>query len=126
MITRIRQTAIQSLMPDTCTIYPQVSQRQPSGAYKDVSGTPITYNNSSLIPCRLDTARFFRSGDLEGQVITINDFELVLPFDVVVKSSYRVSHGNEVYEIRKMMDTSTNTITANYLVTRLNEASKPL
>lgn len=100
--------------------------RQPNGSYNEVAGTPITYNGSSSIPCRLDVARFFRSGDVESQPVVINDFELHLPFDIVLSGDYRIQVGSEVYEIRKLMDTATNGITTMVLVTRLENISKAL
>lgn len=113
-------------MPSTCVIYPQVRVRQANGTYKEVAGTPISYNGSQSIPCRLDVARFFRSGDAENQPVVINDFELHLPFGLSLQGDYRIQIDGEIYEIRKMMDKASNSVTQILLVTRLENIAKAL
>lgn len=124
-IKRIRLKAIAVLLPTTCRFLKNVRQRTPSGAYTTVN-VAQTYNGETDIPCRLDIARFFRSSDVENQAITVNDYELHIPYDATLQPDWRVEINGELYEVRKDMGSATNTITKMYLITRLATINNPV
>lgn len=125
-ILRIRNKAIARLLPTIAHFYIPVRKRTASGGYTDYKPTPYLYKGSAEIPCRLDIARFFRSGNLDNQEITVNDYELHLPFDAVVQADWRIEIGAFLYEMRKDMGAATNTITRIYLITRLDTILNPI
>lgn len=125
-INRIQERALNLLLVDTCKIYPPDRRRTPSGSYQEYAGPLIEYRGSTDIPCRLDVARFFRSSTIEDQAITVNDYELHLPYDAYVKADHRIVIRDEVYEVRKMMGEATNTITKILLITRLDNIKNPI
>lgn len=125
-IQRIQERAISSLLTHTCKIYPPNRTRTSAGVYQEVASAPVEYRGSSDIPCRLDIARFFRSSSVEQQAITVNDYELHLPYDLDIKADWRIVIDGNIYETRKMMGEATNTITQILLVTRLDNIKNPV
>lgn len=105
------------------------------GAYREYQGQPLSYNElqddgtyvaTIDIPCRLDIARFFRSGVVADQEITVNDFELHVPFDFEPKADHRILFNGKLFEVRKLMDIYSNPVTKIILITRLESINKPL
>lgn len=123
---RIQEKAIAVLLKDSCNIYPPDRRRTPSGSYQEYAGPLVEYHGTTDIPCRLDVARFFRSSNIEDQAITVNDYELHLPYDAFVRADHRIVIRDDVYEVRKMMGEATNTITKILLITRLDNIKNPI
>lgn len=127
---------MKALLPDTAQWYaPNERVVDASGAFREYKGQPLSYivtldDGSSYstidVPCRVDVARFFRSGTVSDQEITINDFEMHVPYDFEPKSDHRILYKNELFEVRKLMDTFSNSVTKLILITRLESIEKPL
>lgn len=123
-------------MPDTAQWYaPNVRVVDETGAFHEYKGQPLSYNKLQTdgsfvstidIPCRVDVARFFRSGVIADQEITINDFEMHVPYDFEPKSDHRILYKDKLFEVRKLMDTYSNSVTKLVLITRLETIEKPL
>lgn len=101
----------------------------------EYKGTPLVYNKLQAdgsyiatidIPCRVDVARFFRSGVIADQEITINDFEMHVPYDFEPQADHRILYKEKLFEVRKLMDTYSNPVTKLVLITRLETIEKPL
>lgn len=114
-------------MPDTSIWYaPNKRIVDSSGAYKEYKGDNLTYKGSIYIPCRVDVARFFRSGTVNDQEILVNDFEMHVPFDFEPLADHRILYKDKFFEIRKLMDIYSNPVTKILLITRLETIEKPL
>ena len=123
-------------MPDTARWYaPNARVLGDDGAYREYQGQPLSYNllnddgtyTATIdIPCRLDVARFFRSGTVADQELTVNDFELHVPFDFEPKADHRILFHGKLFEVRKLMDIYSNPVTKIILITRLETIFKPL
>lgn len=123
-------------MPDTCRWYaPNGRVIGEDGAYREYQGQPLSYNKlqddgtyaSTIdIPCRVDIARFFRSGTLADQEITVNDFEMHVPYDFTPEADHRILYHDKMFEVRKLMDVYSNPVTKIILITRLETIEKPL
>ena len=126
-IQRVQKRALKALLPDTAQWYaPNERVVDASGAYRQYRGQPLSYNGSIDVPCRVDIARFFRSGVITDQEITISDFEMHLPYDFEPKADHRILYKNELFEVRKLMDTYSNPVTKLVLITRLETVEKGL
>jgi len=127
-ILRVQKKALAALLPDTSIWYGPNNRvvDVETGAYKEYQGVPLTYNGSINIPCRVDVARFFRSGTASDQELTINDFEMHVPYDFTPQADHRILYKNEFFEVRKLMDTYSNPVTKLVLITRLETIEKPL
>lgn len=126
-ILRVQRRALTALLPDTAQWFaPNGRVVDETGASMEYKGQPLSYNGSINIPCRVDVARFFRSGVVADQEVTINDFEMHVPYDFEPKSDHRILYKNEMFEVRKLMDTYSNPVTKLVLITRLETIEKPL
>lgn len=123
-------------MPDTARWYaPNNRVLGDDGAYREYQGQPLSYSALQAdgtyletvdVPCRVDIARFFRSGVLIDQEITVNDFEMHVPYDFEPKADHRIAYSGKMYEVRKLMDIYSNPVTKLILITRLETIEKPL
>lgn len=114
-----RNRIIKDLLPDRCQVFPK------SGANKTVVGgvlrsdPPVariwrTVNNVDIIdvPCRTDLSRAFRPDKLKVQATEVDEFNLELPYDMVVEPSdlihieNPITHEIEVFEVRKRKNMS--------------------
>lgn len=91
------------LFPQTCQLLPPKREITASGNRKEGLGDPIVWRGKTHIPCRLDTSRHYRQGEVFGQELTLSEFELNVPFDVPLIADYTVQLNGERYEIRKLM-----------------------
>lgn len=123
-LNRMRQVVIDRILPDTCTIYPLERTVTASGSYSEERGTPLTYNGSSDIPCRLDVSKHYRSEAVFGQEAVVNDFELHVPWDAPIYADHTIEHEGEAYEVRKLLDTNSFRVTKVALVSRVDRGPR--
>lgn len=104
-----RKRIIKDLLPDTCQIRPKTGTGRTidgAGILHDTPAALRQYAGSTTIPCRIDLSRAFRPDKLKVQATEIDEYNLELPFDMVVEPTDRVTIGIEVFEIRKKKDLS--------------------
>lgn len=111
------------VFPDTCRIYPPVTEVSPSGSVRRVKGAPLQYQGRPDIPCRIDVAKHFRQAEVFGQEGIVSDFEIHFPWDAPVKHDHKVEIGGLDYEITKLMDTDSWRVTKSALVARIGLGS---
>lgn len=102
-----RDFITENLLQDTCSVYYTPFVEDDSGGYNP--GTPVyrTYNNSVLIPCRVDPTRQYRELDIYTQEITVTDYFINFPYDFVMAVNDIVVHGGIEYQVRKLSDDAT-------------------
>lgn len=114
VVKKLRERIIRDLLPDTCRIYPK------SGANKTIVGGVLVSDNPVArqwrgredIPCRADLSRAFRPDRLKVQMTEVDEYNLELPWDVVVEPSDLIHilnpHTNvtEIYQVRKRKNIS--------------------
>lgn len=114
-----RTRVLRDLLVDRCTITPKL------GASPSISGGILTpgsvtarqYNGSASIPCRFDLSRAFRPDRLKFQVTEVDEYNLELPWNMVVEPSDIVTHPNgQRFEIRKVKDASNFDVTIECIV----------
>lgn len=104
-----RQKIIKYLLPDLCQLIPA----EGTGTTIDGAGikhqtppTPRVWRGTTNIPCRADLSRAFRPDKLKVQTTEVNEFNLELPFDVVVTANDTVIIRGRRFVIRKIKDVS--------------------
>ena len=103
------QTMVMMLLPDTCTIYPDVGDNFTVDAngvetFDDVVARE--YRGFSSIPCRADPVRAFRPDALPAQVTQVDEIDLQLPMDMVVEETDHVFINGFEYKIRQLINDS--------------------
>ncbi len=110
----LRKRIIKDLLPDVCQIFPKSGDNMQVVGGILISDDPVAreYNGSDIIPCRIDLSRAFRPDKLKVQATEVDEYNLELPFDMLVEATDLVHITNpntsrvEVFEIRKKKDTS--------------------
>jgi len=110
----------QYLLPQTCKIYPPVRVVGEGGEYSESLGTPLIYNTSSDIPCRLDITRHYRFDEIYGQELLASEFELHIPFSASIYADHKLEVEGQFYEITKLMDADPFAVTKSALVVRID------
>jgi hypothetical protein len=104
-----RKLIEKELLPDTCQIYPK-SGANPTivgGVLTTTAATPRTWRGVTTIPCRVDLSRAFRPDKLPVQAVSVDEYNLELPFDTVVEPTDLIYITNrstgkvEIFEVRK-------------------------
>jgi hypothetical protein len=135
----IQDFVLDHLLPDTCSVYPQISTpvedngngngngnglndgglTNEGGLYHLRDGDAMTYNGNTSIPCRLDSSRYYRDAQLFGQEMTINDHSIHLPYDFDIPPDVNIIVNSRRYEVRKMVDNTSWQPTRELLVTEV-------
>lgn len=110
-----KQVAIQrklierELLPDTCQIFPK-SGATPTivgGVLTTVAPTARSWRGVTTIPCRVDLSRAFRPDKLPVQAVSVDEYNLELPYDAKVEPTDLIHITNrstgkvEIFEVRK-------------------------
>lgn len=84
-----RERIIKDLMPDRCKIYPLhgTGATIVDGVMVSADPAPRTWRGVIDIPCRADLSRAFRPDRLKAQALEVDEYNLELPFDMVVEPS---------------------------------------
>ena len=117
--TQMRGSAASFVFPDMCRIYPPGGTMTGSGTIRAGTGTPLQYNGSADIPCRIDIAKHFRAAEVFGQEGIVSDFEIHVPWDAPLKHNHKIVINSQTYEITKLMDTDSWRVTKSALVARI-------
>jgi hypothetical protein len=119
-IDRARKIVVRDLLPDTCTIT-SVSDTPTISALGVPSFDPVnlTYNSSESIPCHLRPRRAFINEKGINQEVNVNDYVLLLPFDVLPKPNDKIIVNGRTFEARKLNSNSNWTPFTEVLVTEV-------
>ncbi len=114
-----RDRIIKDLLPDRCQVFPK------SGSNRTIEGGVIrsdapearvwrTINAVEIVdvPCRSDLSRAFRPDKLKVQATEVDEFNLELPYDMIVEPTDLIHLTNpntneiEIFEVRKRKNIS--------------------
>lgn len=118
-----RQDVIKYLMPDVCQIYPKNQTGMTiNSAGITVRGTQVAreWKSSTDIPCRADLSRAFRPDKLKNQTTEVNEYNLELPYDMVVTADDRVVVRGRNFVIRKIKDASNWDVTIECVIEEIS------
>jgi hypothetical protein len=114
LVRKAQLRAINTMLPDICTIRPSTGQTRTvnnKGISVIVPSPLREYDGSTGIPCRADPSRSFRPDDLEYQSSQVDEIDLQLPFDLTVEEEDVVTLRGHEYKIRKLADDSNYDLT---------------
>lgn len=97
------------LLVDTCQIFPKsgTSPTIVGGILTTAAPVARTWRGKSTIPCRVDLSRAFRPDKLPVQAVSVDEYNLELPYDAVVEPTDLIYITNrstskvEIFEVRK-------------------------
>jgi hypothetical protein len=102
-INHMRQV-VTNLLPDICQIKPLVLVETSSGAWEETIGSPLTYNGSPNIPCRVDPTQHHREEDVFIQEKIVIDYNLWIPYDAPVEPNHKIYHNDKVFDILRIIE----------------------
>ena len=103
------QKQVHMLLPDTCTIYPDVGDNfvvDINGIESYDAKVARTYKGFEAIPCRADAVQAFRPTKISGQPSQVDEINLHLPVDLVVLETDIVILNGFTYKIRQLINDS--------------------
>ena len=111
-----------NLLPSVCNILPQVGTDVTidKGIVRQTEATYREYNGSVDIPCRLDPSRAYRQANYEHDVATVFEYNLELPIGVDVEPTDKVIVGGKEFNIAKLTDVESYSITKSALLLGTN------
>lgn len=114
-----RDRIIKDLLPDRCQVFPQNGANVTIVGGIKRSDAPVarvwrTVHGVDIIdvPCRSDLSRAFRPDKLKVQATEVDEFNLELPYDMIVEATDLVKITNpttnaiEIFEVRKRKNIS--------------------
>lgn len=116
----ISQKIETALLPQQCQIFPPKRTITASGNKKEGLGDALVWRGKTYIPCRLDTSRHYRQGEIFQQEITLSEFELILPADAPIRADHKVLVDEQYYEVRKLMTGEGYETTRSALLSRID------
>lgn len=113
-----RKAVIKRLLPDTCNIQPMGGTNVvvTDGILTQTDAPLRTYEDSTAIPCRFDISRAFRPDKLKAQTVVVDEYNLELPFDVIIDPSDTIISKGRTYVIRKIKQASNYDVTTEATV----------
>jgi len=114
-----REIVIARLMPDTCQLIPTegtVPDITGEGVYVDTPATARVWRSLTSIPCRFDLSRAFRPAAHKQQTAVVDEFNLELPFDVVLDENDHVVIAGQSFEIMRLKNISVWDVTVEALI----------
>lgn len=114
-----REIVIARLMPDTCQVIPTegtVPDITGEGVYVDTPATARVWRGLTAVPCRFDLSRAFRPAALRQQTAVVDEFNLELPFDVVLDENDKIVINSQEFEIMRLKNISQWDVTIEALI----------
>ena len=114
-----REIVITRLMPDTCEIIPTegtVPDITGEGVYIDTPATARLWRGLTTVPCRFDLSRAFRPAAHKQQTAVVDEFNLELPFDVVIDENDHIVINSQRFEIMRLKNISAGDVTIEVLI----------
>lgn len=114
-----REIVIARLMPDTCNIVPTegtVPDITGEGVYTDTPATARVWRSLTAIPCRFDLSRAFRPAAHRQQTAVVDEFNLELPFDVIIDENDHIVINSQRFEIMRLKNISNWDVTIEALI----------
>lgn len=109
-LARMRQKITNNLLPQIMTVYRSDRQTVDTLWDNTYDAAPVGYTGDfanldpTLIPCRLDPTRLYRTEDVFDQEKIVNEYQLWFPYDFNLNPDERVHIEGKVYEVRKIME----------------------
>jgi SPP1 family predicted phage head-tail adaptor len=93
------RSAINELMPDTCTLLTRTDTSDGEGGFTESWGTA-----SANVPCRLDSMRNVRANEQlgAGAIMPFHTFVLTLPYTTTITEQYRVKIASDFYQVKSV------------------------
>ena len=113
-----RKAAIKRLLPDVCQIQPMTGTNLvvEDGILSQTAAPLRTYEDSVDIPCRFDISRAFRPDKLKAQTVVVDEYNLELPYDVIIDPSDTIISEGVRFNIRKIKQASNYDVTTEATV----------